>query len=161
MDSKEEKRANGNPTTNTNGWRPKGQEGKEGKCGYKAVKFSCLEMGECDPPIEEIPANEVNVATGQINLPNALGVIDWEWGNWAKKWSSIIDTGFYGRGLRSYALLRRCDGYLRIFIINQIWWIPKQGNRYLRLWIIKDGRRVLVLPYPYGWVVLLNQYVLD
>ena len=47
--------------------------------------FACLEMGECDPPIEEIPANEVNVATGQINLPNALGVIDWEWGNWAKK----------------------------------------------------------------------------
>ena len=31
-------------------------------------------MDECDPSIEEIPENELNVATRQINFANALGV---------------------------------------------------------------------------------------
>ena len=82
MDSKEEKVADENPTSNTKGERPKGQKGKEGKGGTEAVKCTCLEMGECDPAIGEIPENEVNVATRQINLPNALGVSDLERKNW-------------------------------------------------------------------------------
>ena len=35
-------------------------------------------MNECDPAIEETPENEVNVATGQINLANAHGIGDLE-----------------------------------------------------------------------------------
>ena len=78
MDSKEAKRDNGNPTINTKGGRPKGQKWKEGEGGAEAVQFACLEIDECDPSIGEIPGNEVNVATRKINLPNALGVNDWE-----------------------------------------------------------------------------------
>ena len=76
MDSKEAKWANGNPTTNTNGGKTKGQKGKEGKGGVEALNFPCLEMDECDTEIGEIPGNAVNVATGEINLPDALGVGD-------------------------------------------------------------------------------------
>ena len=93
----------------------KGQKGEEGKGGAEAVKFSCLEMDECDPSIVEIPENEVNVATRQKNLANALGVSDWERKNWAKECPTIIDTGCNGCGLRSYAWLRRYDEYLRGF----------------------------------------------
>ena len=62
------------------GGKSKGQKEKEGKGGAKAAKFDCLEMNECDQVIEEIPENEVNVATRQINLASALGVGDWGWG---------------------------------------------------------------------------------
>ena len=74
----------------------KGSERKEGKGGAKAVKFTCLELSECDPVIEEIPENGVNVATRQINLANAHGVGDWERKSRAKDCDSIIDTGFNG-----------------------------------------------------------------
>ena len=57
---------------------PKGRKGKEGNGGAKAVKFTIVEMGDCGPVIEEIHENEVNVATRQINLANALGAGDWE-----------------------------------------------------------------------------------
>ena len=93
--------------------KAKEQKGKEGKCGAKAVKFAVLEMNECDTVIVEIPENEVNVETRQINLDNALGV--GVWGNWANDWSIIIDTGFNGGGLRSYPWLRRYVEYMRSF----------------------------------------------
>ena len=113
MDSKEEKWADGNPTTNTNGGRPRGQKWKEGKCGFEAVKFACLEMDECDPSIGEIPENGVNAATRQINLDNELGASDSETKNWAEECASIIDTGFGGGWLRIFAWLRRYVEYLR------------------------------------------------
>ena len=73
-------------------------------------------MNECDPVIEEIPENEVNVATRQTNLANALGVGDWARKIRAKERSSIIDTGLNGGGgLRSSPLLRRYVEYLRSF----------------------------------------------
>ena len=64
-------------------------------------------MDECDPAIEEIPENEVNVATRQVNSANALGVSDWGGKNWAEECSGIIDTGFNGCRWR--------------FTIKQIW----------------------------------------
>ena len=64
-------------------------------------------MGECDPSIGEMPENEVNVATRQINLAIALGVSHCEGKNCAEECSSIIDTGFNGGGLRIYAWLRK------------------------------------------------------
>ena len=79
------KGAGENPTNNTKGARPKGQEGKECKCGSEAVKVACLEMDGSDPAIEEIPENEVNVATGKINLANAFGVSGWGRKNWAEE----------------------------------------------------------------------------
>ena len=99
---------------------PKGEDRKvkkveEGKGGAETVKFACLEMDECDPAIEEIPENEVNIATTQINLATALGVSDWERENWAEECSSIIDTGFNGGGLRSFSWFRRYGEYLRSF----------------------------------------------
>ena len=65
------------PRPKHKGGKAKGQKGKEGKGGSKAVKFDCLEMNECDPVIGEIPENEVNLATRKINLANALVVGDW------------------------------------------------------------------------------------
>ena len=75
------------------------QKGKEGRGAGKAVKFTCLEMDECDPVIEETPENEVNVATRETNLANALGMGDWERKNRAGECSSVIDAGFNGGGL--------------------------------------------------------------
>ena len=102
--------------------KPKGgqrvRRKKEGKGGAKAVKCTCLEMNECAPVIEEIPDNEVNVATRRINLANALGVCDWERKNWAGDCSRITDTGFNGGGLRSYPWLRRYVEYVRSFYPN-------------------------------------------
>ena len=49
-------------------------------------------MNECGPVIEETPENEVNVATGEINLANALCMGGWERKNCAAERSSIIDT---------------------------------------------------------------------
>ena len=85
-----------NPPLQTKGGKAKGQKSKEGKGGAQAVKFTCLELSECDPVIEEIPENGVNVATRQINLANAHGVGDWERKSRAKDCDSIIDTGFNG-----------------------------------------------------------------
>ena len=87
----------------------KGQKANEGKGSADAVKFTCLEPSENDPVIEEIPENEVNVATRQINSANALGVGDWRSKNRSKYCSSIIATGFNGGGLRRYV------EYLRSF----------------------------------------------
>ena len=70
---------------------------------------------ENDPVIEEIPGNEVNVATRKINLANALGVGDWERTSWAGDCSIVIDTGFNGCGLRIYHLLRKYVEYLMGF----------------------------------------------
>ena len=42
-------------------------------------------MDGSDPAIEEIPENEVNVATGKINLANAFGVSGWGRKNWAEE----------------------------------------------------------------------------
>ena len=103
MGSKKKKRADGNPTINTRGKRPKCQKGEEGKGGTNAAKFACLDMGECDPSIEEIQGNGVNVATGRINLPDALFADDWGSKNWDGGRSSIIDTRFKGGGMRSFA----------------------------------------------------------
>ena len=131
MNPKEEKWANGNPITNTKGGRQKGQKRKEGKGGTEAVKFACLEMGECDPSMGEIPENEVNVATRKINLPNALGVSDCGRKNWAGECASIIDTGFNGCGLRIYSWLRRYAEYLRSFYHKSN--LAKTDEKELRL----------------------------
>ena len=48
---------------------------------------------------EEIAENQVNVATRQTNLTNALGAGDWEMGSWPNECSSIIDAGFNGWGI--------------------------------------------------------------
>ena len=80
----------------TNQRGAKSQKVKAGRGGGEAVMFTCLELSERDPVIEEIPGNEVNVATRQINLANALGVGDWERKNRPEDCSSIIDTGFSG-----------------------------------------------------------------
>ena len=53
-------------------------------------------MNECYTVIEEKPENEVNVATRQINLANALGIGGWGRKNCAEECASVIDTGFYG-----------------------------------------------------------------
>ena len=66
-------------------------------------------MDECDPSIEEIPENGVNVATRPTNLANSLGVDDWGRKNWAKAFSSIIDTGFDGGGCASFL---GCEGMM-------------------------------------------------
>ena len=80
--SKKKNWANDNPAPNpkpqTKGGEANGQKGKEGKGGAEAVKFTFLELGEYGPVIEEIPENEVNVASRLTNLANALGVGDWE-----------------------------------------------------------------------------------
>ena len=98
--------------------KPKGEKQrvrKEGKGGAQAVKFTRLEISECDHVIEEIPENEVNVATRKINLANAHGVGDWRRKNRAKDCSIIIDTGFNGGGLRAYPWMRRYVEYMRSF----------------------------------------------
>ena len=66
-------------------------------------------MGECDPSIEEIPENEVNVATRKINSANAPGVRDWEERTGPKNAlvSSIPDSAD-----EDCAAMRRCDGIL-------------------------------------------------
>ena len=61
---------------------PNGGKSKEptvidGKGGAKSVKFPGLGPSGNYPVIEDIPGNEVNVATRQINLANALVVVDW------------------------------------------------------------------------------------
>ena len=77
-------------------------DGKRRKRRRESVKFTCLEPSECDPVIEEIPENEVNLATRQINLANAHGVCGCGRKNRAEDCSIIIDTGFNGGGgLRS------------------------------------------------------------
>ena len=78
---------------------PKGEitmKGNGGKRSATSVKFSCMGPIESDPVIEEIPGNEVNVATRQINLANTLGVGGWGSKKWAEDCSSIIGTGFNG-----------------------------------------------------------------
>ena len=92
LDCKEEKRTGERPTTNTKGG-PKGQKGK-GK--WKAAQSACLGSEEMDPENEEMPANEVDLASRFINLANIMGAGDWERKNWAKECSSIIETGFDG-----------------------------------------------------------------
>ena len=37
----------------------------------------------------------------------------------------------------------------------------REKSRDLRFWINKDGRRIRVPSYPFGRMVLLNQYELD
>ena len=78
------------------GGKSKGQKANEGKGSAKYVKSAFLEPIENDPVVAEIPGNDVNVATGQINSANASGVGDWERKNWPDDCSSIIDTGFNG-----------------------------------------------------------------
>ena len=73
LDIKEKRRPNENPTPNTKG-ESKRQDANEGQGSAKSIKFDCLKPSETDPAIEEIPENDVNVATGQINSANALGV---------------------------------------------------------------------------------------
>ena len=92
-----------------------GKKAKEGKGGAKALKFTCMEMNECGPVIEEIPGNEVIVATRQINIANALGIGDWGRRNWAEGCSIIIDTGSNGGGLCRYHCLGRYVEYMRRF----------------------------------------------
>ena len=70
-------------------------------------------MGK-SPENEEIPENEVNLATRLINLAIALGAGNWGRKNWAEECSSIVDTGFNGGGLRIYARLRMYAGPLGI-----------------------------------------------
>ena len=103
-----------NPAPQTKGGKKIGRKEK-GTGGAKAVMFYCLEMNECVPVIEEIPENEVNVATMQIILANAPGVGDWGRGNCTEDCSIIIDTGFNGGGLRRYPVLRRYVEYVRSF----------------------------------------------
>ena len=82
LDSKEEKAGRRKP--NIHHQRGDKRSKKKGG-GVKAVKFTFPEMEERDPVIEEIPENEVNLATRQINLANAIGVGDWERKNWAEE----------------------------------------------------------------------------
>ena len=49
-----------------------GRKGSE-----KSVKSYCMGPSEIAPVEEEIPENEFNVATRQINLADALGVCEW------------------------------------------------------------------------------------
>ena len=106
------------PHVKPKGGKAKGQKENEGKGGAKSVKFTCLELSECDPVIEEIPGNEVNVATMRINLANALGGGELGRKNRAKDCSSVTDTGFNGGGLRSYPRLERYVEYMMIFYHN-------------------------------------------
>ena len=79
----------------------------------KAVRFACLESEEMEPENEEIAANEVNLASRFINLANIAGSVDWGRKNWPKEFSSIIDTGFNGGGLRCFAWLGKYAEYLK------------------------------------------------
>ena len=79
-------------TPTPKGGESKGREPNEGKGSVNAVKFTCLKPSGDDTVIEEIPENEVNVATRRINLASALGVGDWGGKTRPKYCSSIIDT---------------------------------------------------------------------
>ena len=97
-----------------------------GKGGGGTVQFACLDPEEMNPENEEIPANEVNLAIGFINLANITGSGNWERKNWAEERSSITDTGFNGWGFRSYEWLCRYAEYLRVFTLRKNWRGPKK-----------------------------------
>ena len=85
-------------------------------------------MDECDPSIGEIPENEVNVATRQINLANALGVNDWggEIGQKNALVLSIQDSsGEDCESLLGCECMVSNDG---VFPLNQIWRKQKKRN---------------------------------
>ena len=94
-------RNNENPTPNTEGGKSKWKKANAGKGSANATKFTFMEHIENDPVIAEIPENEANVATRQMNLANALGVGDWVGWNRPGYCSSIIDAGFNGGGRAS------------------------------------------------------------
>ena len=85
-------------------------ERKRRKESSKSVKFDGLEPSANDPVIEEIPENEVNVETRQVNLTNELGVGDWERKNRAEDCPGIIDTGCNGWG--GFAAILGCESML-------------------------------------------------
>ena len=89
----------------------RGEREETNKRKWAISEVSCLVPNENDTTEEEISENQVNVATVQINLANALGSGDWERGNWPKECSSISDTGFNG-GLRIFDWLRKYIEYL-------------------------------------------------
>ena len=91
-------RNNENPTPNTEGGKSKWKKANAGKGSANATKFTFMEHIENDPVIAEIPENEVNVATRQINLANALGAGDLGRKNRSEYCSIISDTGFNGGG---------------------------------------------------------------
>ena len=76
-------------------------------------------MGK-SPENEEIPENEVNSATRWVNLANSLGAWNWERKDCAEEFSSIIDTGFSGGGLRSYSRFRMYVEYSMRYYQKQI-----------------------------------------
>ena len=97
--------------------KPKGKKPTEGKGNGKSAKFAFLvPIGNGPIGEEEVAGGQVNVDIRQINLANALGADGWERKNdWPEERSSIIDTGFDGGGLRSFAWLRKYPEYLRSF----------------------------------------------
>ena len=115
MDSKEENAGQCKPNIQHQRGKTKRQKRKRRKGGTEAVKFTCLEMDEYDPAIEEIPENEVNVATRQINLVNALGVSD-RGGRTGPQNDLVLPIpDLTDGGSRRYSWLRRYADCLVIF----------------------------------------------
>ena len=95
------------------------QKGKKGRIEEKgkggSVRIAFVEPNGNDLEIEEIPESQVNVATRQSNLSDILGESAWRNKDWPNECTSIIDTGFNGGGLRSYAWSRKYLGYVESF----------------------------------------------
>ena len=107
------------PTTGKGGGTKRANP-TDGK-GKGVIDVSFRKPSGNDTVAGEVSGGQVNFATAQVNLSDILGEDAWGNKNRPKECSSIIDAGFNGGGLRSFARMRKYPEYLRSAHPNGTW----------------------------------------